>query len=426
MNVSEFKAKYLKNPTLYHPVLVEISGSPITALILSQAIYWQGKKGTDKYWYKSDKEWTKELSINKGQVQKAKKNLKALGLIYTKRKGIPCTTHYKVQLSKIKAMIEQISDEGTSRCLKKNKNTKSIIYHDNSDEELEQIKKQIDLVSKASEYGYKVIDKESDSKHIIMKDGSTTLVIKHDNEHARYFNRDDDLDKGSVIDFIKYRNNQNLGETRKELRSQLNFKVPSYPKETITSSTGKNNQGSTNHASSEELLMNTVVVPTHLYLTEQRCIPKEIQERFKGYIRKSICYHKNVVFPLVGTQGVCGTDNRNKEYKNITGVKAIWSAKDDQAKGVVISESPIDALSFIACRPSLRMNLISFAGALSNKQFDIIKQEVGNQPVFIATDNDAEGNRYKDKLIKLFPRATICQPESHKDWNDVLSHMDAD
>jgi len=319
---------------------------------------------------------------------------------------------------------DEIAIAPKSSILKMIKNTDSSKDYDNSNDELEQIKKQVDLVSKAYEFGYKVIDKESDSNYTIMKDGATTVVIKNNGEYATYFNRDDDRDKGTVIDFIKYRNNQSLGEIRKELRPQLDSKMSPCPK-TAFSSAGKNNQGSIRtYTPSKDPLKSTVMVLTHPYLTEQRCIPKEVQERFEGYIFKSIRYHKNVVFPLIGTQGVCGTDNRNKDYKNVSGVRAIWSAKDDQAKGVVIAESPINALSFIACRPSLRMNIISFCGALSNKQFDVIKQEVGNLPVCIATDNDSSGNHYKEKLIKLFPNATICQPYSHNDWNNELTNQD--
>jgi len=425
-NEMDLLDKQLGFSIAYRASLVPIAGSVNAALVLSQAIYQHNywtKKRADKWWYCSDTKWENDTGLSTKQMQLVRTQLIRRNLIKVQKKGIPCTNHYKLMVKNLRAEMDKgISNQKVDMITKKLVSGQNRSQHfDNSDEELEQIKRQVNLIQIAETYEYTIVEKESNNKHTVMKNGINTLVIKNEGEHLIYFNRDDDSDKGTVIDFIQFRTGKNIGEIRKELRSQLHLNNPARLKPSCSPAT-LNNLESTDIPNNFRI-KNANSISDHPYLTT-RHIPKDIQKRYQGHILQSTDYHRNVVFPLINAQGICGTDNRNKDYKNIDGTKGIWSAKDSEPTGVVLAESPVDALSFIACNPQLKMNLISFCGALSDKQFDTIKKEVGKLPVCIATDNDKAGDLYTKKLIKLFPSAVISQPyEGGQDWNNVLENQ---
>ena len=88
------QANILTIPRLF----IDWTGDHITALFLSQVIYWSSRTDDrDGWFYKSAKEWQEELSISDYQLARATKKLAVAGLKTKLRKvmGAP-TLHYRV------------------------------------------------------------------------------------------------------------------------------------------------------------------------------------------------------------------------------------------------------------------------------------------------------------------------------------------
>ena len=93
---------------------------------------------------------------------------------------------------------------------------------DNDPQELERFKQAIDLVDYATRrHGYDV--KKAGPRgqwHQLEKDGEM-LIVSRKHDHQVYLNPGDDRDSGSIIDFVKTRENQTLGQVRQTLRQYL-------------------------------------------------------------------------------------------------------------------------------------------------------------------------------------------------------------
>lgn len=88
------QANILTIPRLF----IDWTGDHITALFLSQVIYWSSRTDDPEGWfYKSAKEWEEELSISDYQLARATKKLAEAGLETKLRKimGAP-TQHYRI------------------------------------------------------------------------------------------------------------------------------------------------------------------------------------------------------------------------------------------------------------------------------------------------------------------------------------------
>lgn len=84
-------------PVAYYASLVPLAGSVNAALMLSQLIYWTGKgKRSDGWIFKIAKEWEQETGLSKDQQDTARKHLRATGIVYEKKKGIPPKVHFRI------------------------------------------------------------------------------------------------------------------------------------------------------------------------------------------------------------------------------------------------------------------------------------------------------------------------------------------
>jgi hypothetical protein len=88
------QANILTIPRLF----IDWTGDHISALLLSQVLYWSSRtKDTDGWFYKSAKDWQDELGISDYQLARATKKLEAAGVVTKLRKvaGAP-TQHYRI------------------------------------------------------------------------------------------------------------------------------------------------------------------------------------------------------------------------------------------------------------------------------------------------------------------------------------------
>src|SRR5471030_920781 len=100
----------------FRPQIARSLGSPLAALFICQAAYWQSKVGEGNWWYKlrdaqkneagdivpptsADRQsWEWELGMSRSEQQTARKILIARKLLETDLRGIPAKTHYLVNL----------------------------------------------------------------------------------------------------------------------------------------------------------------------------------------------------------------------------------------------------------------------------------------------------------------------------------------
>lgn len=98
-------------------VFIDIAGDHLSALFLSQCIYWSDK-GRDGWFYKSEKEWHEELGLSPFQIKRVRENLVNLSFIETKlkRANAAPTMHYRVDFGLLtNSIIEKLNNRETQQ-----------------------------------------------------------------------------------------------------------------------------------------------------------------------------------------------------------------------------------------------------------------------------------------------------------------------
>jgi len=213
--------------------------------------------------------------------------------------------------------------------------------------ELERFKTDINLTEYAAVQGYALIRHESSRNSAVMKhpNGDKIIVAKAEDQHWIYFSIRDDLDNGSIIDFVQKRQRCSLGQVRQILRTWIGGDHPRlFPKnhtmQLEPSSKDRQKVISTYGRMSE--------ITEHSYL-ESRAVGKECltDRRFIGRVRMD--ERGNAVFPHYDERGLCGYEIKNRNFTGFAsgGEKGLWvSNMFPEDECLVITEATIDALSF--------------------------------------------------------------------------------
>ncbi|MUG93301.1 DUF3991 domain-containing protein [Scytonema sp. UIC 10036] len=168
------------------------------------------------------------------------------------------------------------------------------------------------------------------------------------------------------------------------------------------------------------------------YLTQQRGLPKEMVQALHGQGLVYADSNQNAVFrmrSLTGEttgaflRGTRGEDNSFMGYARGTKRDAGWfylrwgGQPDGDIQRVVLTKSPIDALSLVAIEgiPQQRtMYLVAdSAKSLPVEYFRTIPK------VIAALDSDASGNELAQAIREQLPEAQRVRP-ALKDWNEEL------
>lgn len=161
------------------------------------------------------------------------------------------------------------------------------------------------------------------------------------------------------------------------------------------------------------------------YLIHDRRIPLKLVHSLI-HSGKIYADHKgNAVFLLLGKEkSVVGAELRGTTNKKWHGMApgsrkdmGCFYVKSSNTKKVVICESAIDAISFIALHPDyLSMSASGvnpnpvWLPKLINKGFDM----------YCGFDSDDIGDTVANKMINLYPTVKRLRPPNH-DWNEVLT-----
>jgi len=98
----------MKRPVAYHRMFVTITGSVKAALLLSQAMYWQGRVPAERegWWWKTASEWNEEIGLSRRELETARKKLRELGILEDRQEMLPSRVWYRVNKARLNELME--------------------------------------------------------------------------------------------------------------------------------------------------------------------------------------------------------------------------------------------------------------------------------------------------------------------------------
>ena len=101
--------EFLDRPIAFHRAFIELGVGVTGALLLSQALYWSKRtKHADKWFYKTQKEWTEETGMSRREIDTARKKLRQLNILEEKKQGVPCKVFYRINEANLVGALENI------------------------------------------------------------------------------------------------------------------------------------------------------------------------------------------------------------------------------------------------------------------------------------------------------------------------------
>lgn len=297
---------------------------------------------------------------------------------------------------------------------------------ENSQEELERFKKEINLAALAERFGYHHYRKKSDASRIAMigKEPEDVILIKKDPKtgYFLFINPYDTTDHGNVIHFVMNRTNKNLGEVRKYLRAYV--QSPEYGK---NASSYVLNGDKINRNVLAALWFSVKPLSDRKYLYARGITDKTIDSAaFKGRVGNteytdsaSGTAFVNTAFPIYDEKGIVGIEQKNVNFKGaLSGSekgKGVWLSNLPET-GVITSfficESPVDAMAHFQLsgkrNNDLRTLYIATNGQLTSGQCDHIQTLIDRYKpleVILGNDNDRAGVRFNCTLL-----GRLCEP----------------
>lgn len=304
-------------------------------------------------------------------------------------------------------------------------------------DELEQFKRQINLVEYAETQGYEIDKAESSRSSVVMRGPGNDKIIVATGEdgHGVFFSVRDDHDNGTIIDFVQSRQHLNLGQVRQELRPWIGAHRPSSTKKPVQRKpeAERPRRPDPSHADRQAVLaawMRAERAERHPYLESRGIAPATLQDsRFAGVVKIDRT-HGNAIFPHYDRQGLSGYELKNQGFTGFSksGRKALWySANAASCERLVITESAIDALSHAQLRREPSTGYMSIGGQMSPEQVELVqsvleKAHRREAVLVLATDNDEAGQRLARQVAGLAPHGMAIERDTPqaKDWNDDL------
>ena len=308
---------------------------------------------------------------------------------------------------------------------------------DTRTDELAAFKTRINLTAYAASYGYKLDVKASCRTSAKMRhpDGSI-IVIGMDGSTWVYFSVSDDH-SGTIIDFVQHRDGVNLGLVRKRLRPWLGH-TPTPPTALPSAAYVKQ----LDPAPKDQLAVLAAyeaaerVEGFHPYLSGDRGIPASLVASLSETADIRTDNRGNVLFPHYDIDGVLvGFELKNQGFTGFSpgGKKALWgSRKNEGDSTLVIAETAIDALSYMALKGDETTRCVSIAGQMNPQQpaqlvAEIQKLSKGGR-VVMALDHDEGGDKIAEQLADVYAAAERIDlqliddrpPTPGSDWNDEL------
>src|SRR5919202_3667459 len=95
------------NRKAYEPAFIQAFG-PAAGVFMCQLFFWTGKGWDPEGWiYKTEHEWKWETGLSRDQQRKARKILKAKGVLEETKKGLPCKLYFRIRFERLAEVVVQ-------------------------------------------------------------------------------------------------------------------------------------------------------------------------------------------------------------------------------------------------------------------------------------------------------------------------------
>ncbi len=309
-------------------------------------------------------------------------------------------------------------------------------------DELEDFKTRVNLTEFAAAHGYALDRKASSRSSAVMVNGADDKIIVAvaEDGHWVYFSVRDPSDNGTIIDFAQRRHGGTLGQVRQTLRPWLGSSgavaVPRVDPARYASSLSRVSRDLVSVRARFEGM--APVRPDNPYLVGKRRIPAwllalpAVAETIRIDERGNVCFaHHN-------EDGLCGYEIKNVEFTGFAsgGIKGLWSvAVEDPVRVLVVTETALDGLSYVAIRGGRETRVVSIAGQTNPQQPGLLRRAMHELPsggrVVSAMDRDAGGDSLTEQIKSIF--AEINRDDLDfvddrpgtlgADWNDELRRI---
>ncbi len=299
-------------------------------------------------------------------------------------------------------------------------------------------KSDINLSHYAASLGYELDPRKTTRSSLVMKhpNGDKVIISKRGSNYV-YFSVSDDKDNGTIVDFIRKRTTKTFPEIGQELQKWVRGEGNLAPNIPLAPAIQEQEY---NPERIKALFARMTPLKWDKYLENTRKIPQSTLKNplFAGRIYRDT--YGNVVFPHYDHTGVCGLELKNADKGVFVrgSAKGLWtSAINPNAQILVITESPIDGLSYFTLFPELQKSGLVFAsvsGGLRPHQVQLINELIKKLPqlqkVILAVDHDQGGEKI-EKTIRdgvknagvFFGDMLTHVPEKiGDDWNEVLKN----
>lgn len=109
----------LARPVAFHPLLARLCGSLTAGLMLSQAIYWSERTDDPDGWFwKTQEDWTLEISMSRSEQEGARKQLEGLGFMECCRRGVGARLYFRVNFERLEEAIRENAEKPHSEMRK--------------------------------------------------------------------------------------------------------------------------------------------------------------------------------------------------------------------------------------------------------------------------------------------------------------------
>lgn len=301
---------------------------------------------------------------------------------------------------------------------------------------------EISIIELALSVGYK-IRKNEGIKWPVLKDevsGDKIIIVNpQSTSNQGYFNPHDAKDKGTLINFVKnrigsifpYHNDKSeVGNINAVLYSYQSLPLPEKNmfKTDVMNLVKEYSEKEFHPPDGLSELKDSS------YLNYRRIQSQTINDAlFKEKIfNVKLNDYNNIGFPYFNTFGeIVGFEIRNKQFKHVIEGSdrsiGIWHSNMPKTlEAAILTESPIDALSYHQLKGKENSWYVSFGGSVTAGQLETVKSIIADAKaipglkIISAVDNDEMGKLYTQKFKRAFAINVIEDYPRLNDYNDDL------
>ncbi|MEF2229185.1 MAG: MobV family relaxase [Candidatus Cardinium sp.] len=353
----------------------------------------------------------------------------------------------KNELEKVQNKLRSLEEEnkGLKQEVVYSKNTHKTLIENRIKDDLEKVKREVNLIQHAASMGY-VLNKEKSSKTwaVMVKEDDKILIKNSPNQngHWMYKSLVDEQEKGTIVDFMQKRgfsyqsicglSSRHLDDRVVKDQKSLSIEIEDalsqrYIAQEAFDRVVEHQKG--NYLACRGIDEVTYGCYEGVKVGNQAvfALYRDINSNGNGVICSTISYQ----FDAKGSMSDDGFFNSTKYFqKELPRGLSVLVDSNVSVKHIVVSESPIDALSYKQIhKPSEGTMYVSTCGSLSEG----VKKELENVfcnarengwSVTLAFDNDKAGRQMDKEVRELAQSLKVsCKssiPSKGKDWNEEL------